>query len=158
MGFVVAMLGLAFSPSDAALANPPTTSCVLHLDSTTVSPGETHTLVGSGFGAHQSVAVTWADGAGRAATTDAGGAFTFKLYISSTLTGDSLRVVATSGQTTCSVDSGVAAASGARRPVQPAQYGFALTGALSIAAIIVGVFVAACGLLFLTVGKRRRSS
>lgn len=157
VAFAVAMLGLAFSRQSTAAASPasPTTRCALFIDATAVSPGETHTLVGSGFGPKQRVAITFADGARGGATTDAGGALTFTLHVPRALTGDSWRVVAASAATSCSLDTSVAAASRAQTPEPPSQSGFAFIGFREGAAI-AGVFLAACALLFLTIGRRRR--
>lgn len=156
--FPVALL-LAFSAQSSAStpSNRPAAPCLVSIDAATVRPDETHTLVGSGFRAHQTVAVTVPDGAASSVITDANGAFRFTLRVPSTLAGDSWPVVAASPEATCSVNPAIAAAAPAQTSEQLSNDSFAFAGFPEIAAAMAGVFLAACGLLFLTIGRRRRS-
>jgi hypothetical protein len=146
--------GLGLTPSAAAVpASAPRAACVLRLDGRSVGPGETHVLVGAGFRAGEPVDVSPGGAAAQHATTDASGAFTITLHVPAALDGPFWAVAAASADSVCSVHPPVTPRA-ARRP--PAAQ-LATVGCLLIAGSVVGVFLAACALLFLTVGRRRRS-
>ncbi len=146
--------GLGSPGSTAATpASAPRTSCVLRLDGPSVRPGETHVLVGAGFRAGEPVDVSMGGAAAERAMTDATGAFTLTLHVPTALDGPFWAVAAASAESVCSVHPPVTPRAGRPAPAdRPATVGFPV-----IAASIVGVFAAGCALLFLTVGRRRRT-
>jgi hypothetical protein len=109
-------------------------------------------LIGAGFRAREPVNVSMGGATAEQAKTDATGAFTLTLHVPTALNGRFWAVAAASAESVCSVHPPVT--SGVVHPAEdagPATVSFPL-----IAASVAGVFVAACGLLFLTVGRRRR--
>lgn len=149
--FTVSAPGPAVSAA-AAVRSAPRSSCVLRLDGPSVGPGETHILVGAGFRAGEPVDVSMGGAAAEHATTDASGAFTLTLHVPTALDGPFWAVAAASAESVCSVHPPVTP-----RAVPPAPAtGRATLGFPVIAASVLGVVVAGCGLLFLTVGRRRR--
>lgn len=148
---------LALSPHipGSAAPAPRASSCTVSMDAATVSPGELHAVVGSGFGPHQPVSVAGANGATADSTTDADGRFTVIVHVPTVLPGNSWRVEAISPDTTCSVSARVARQSSAASATGPVLGELAESGFPAIAVAIVGAFVLGCGLLFLTIGRRR---
>jgi hypothetical protein len=148
---------LALSPRAFSITQPAplATPCTIAVDASTISPDERHMLVGAGFAANQRVSIVMGDERPTSVRADSAGGFTLAVRVPATLTGKTWRVEAVSQDHSCTATTSVAKnAPIAATPVR--RDGLAIAGFPAIAAVIVGAFLAACGLLFVTVGRRRR--
>jgi hypothetical protein len=154
---------LMFCPRSAASGaatrtalRTPRLHCVLHLDSGSVRPGEAHLLVGAGFAPNETVDVK-AFGAPLAhIVTDASGAFRFTLHVPALLNGGSWSVDVAAADAECAVRSTIDASGHGSTLGHLPRNRLAVAGFPVIYAVTFGAFLAACGLLFVTVGRRRR--
>jgi hypothetical protein len=160
---VLVGLILMFCPRSAASAAPSRTAlppsspaCVLHLDNASVGPGEAHLLVGAGFAANEAVDVTAFGAPVAHVLTDASGAFRVTLHVPTFLNGASWSVAATAADVECAVEPMIDASDNGSTLGHLSRNHLAVAGFPVIYGVTVGVFLAACGLLFVTVGRRRR--
>ena len=164
LGGLVALLvtlGLAFCPRSVAYASTTVTRpapsggvCLLHFDSRSVGPGEAHLLVGAGLGPGETVDVSQAGATVGRVTADARGAFSFTLHSPPVLRGAFWPIDVASTAHACSVRPAVASSDAVHHNARHNR--LAAAGFPAIAAAMAGAFLAGCGLLFLTVGRRRR--
>jgi 5'-nucleotidase len=144
----------------AADPYPPSSSCTISSSDTTVSGGDSLTILGSGFPAnttvnlsvHSSTPVSLGS-----VQTDGTGAFRDQVTIPTSITGTGHLIVADAGSTTCQFDpfggAGVAGVSTHR-----SSGGLASTGFHTLtASLIAGVLLVGGGMLLL-LGRRRRQS
>lgn len=143
----------------AAAPYPPSSACTISSSDTTVTGGDSLTVLGSGFPANATVHLSVHSDAISLGSvkTDASGSFTDHVTIPTSITGTDHLIVADAGSTTCQFDpfggAGVAGVATHRNSGGLASTGFhTLT-----ASLIAGVLLVGGGLLLL-LGRRRRES
>jgi len=162
--FVAVVLGLVAVTSvhskAAADPYPPTAGCSVSTSDTTVQPGDTLSVTGSGFPVDSTVqlAVHSAAPVGLGSVhTDTHGSFTDTVTIPSSITGTDHRIVASSGSTTCSFDP-FANVHTVNASHDNASGRTAYTGFGAVSAIVIAVVLLGGGLVLLMLGRRRSRS
>ena len=152
----LAVLGMSFGAGASANpAYPPSTSCTVSTSDHSVSPGDSLTVTGSGFPANTSVALTMQSGqALDTVRTDGQGSFTTHVTIPAGAP-EHDRIVAASSSTTCSFNPN--ATTPITPPQQQSSSPTAITGFAAITASAVALALLAGGVLFVVLGRRRRT-
>lgn len=161
LGMVASVVGLSAGSAGAA-PYPPVTCAHLAVSTTAPFAGQAIDITGSGFGAHESIALMLNSPPVTVghATTDAAGSFSTTITIPKSASGKHL-LSSTGGTASCPVDPvglnfGGHAVNGAG--FSPSARGLAFTGFDALAALAVALGLIAIGIVAVRSGRRHRGT